>query len=163
MTDEYTVLRLAVYYRAVATASFLVGATIASLGVWLGLGDAIAVFLGSFLQGDAMSRTMAAANLPLTVLFVAVGVVVWQVGKAAAFYWTFTEALHSEFDGATADDSPNGDGAHDGEASVGSSVPAERPGDGTDGTTADGNGDPAVSSARQGGESLARGVGSELR
>jgi hypothetical protein len=97
-----TVFRYAVYYRAVATVSFLVGMGIALAGVWLGLGEAVAVALDSFLQEGVMGRAMDAANLPLTLALVAVGVLVWQVGKTAAFYWTFSAAL------AEGDASPTG-------------------------------------------------------
>lgn len=92
-TDASTVLRYALYYRAVATVSFLVGMGIALAGVWLGLGDAVAVALDSFLQEGVMGRATDAANLPLTLGLGVVGVLVWQVGKTAAFYWTFTAAL----------------------------------------------------------------------
>jgi len=91
--DGSTVFRYAVYYRAVATVSFIIGMGIALAGVWLGLGDAVSVALDSFLQEGVMGRAMDAANLPLTLGLVVVGVLVWQVGKTAAFYWTFTAAL----------------------------------------------------------------------
>lgn len=103
--DGSTVVRYAVYYRALATVSFIVGMGIALAGVWLGLGDAVSVALDSFLQESVMGRAMDAANLPLTLGLVVVGVLVWQVGKTAAFYWTFTAAL-TESDAAPAGSEP---------------------------------------------------------
>lgn len=102
MTDKTTALRLAVYYRGLATASFLVGGSIAAAGLWLGLREAALVFLRSFLQEDVVARTLAAADLPVTVAGVVVGVTVWQVGKSAAFYWTFSEAVEDGSPGGPA-------------------------------------------------------------
>lgn len=121
MTDPRTTVRLALYYRALATGSFLIGGAIAAVGLWLGLGDALAVLTQAFLQEDLQSRVLEAANLPLTVVPVAVGVTVWQVGKATAFYWTFTRALEA---GTELVDS----GTDGGPATVGTSTDGGRSG-----------------------------------
>lgn len=117
MVDRATAFRYAVYYRAIASAAFVVGGGLTLLGIWLGIGPAIAVYLTSFLQPDAASQAMGAANAPLAAVLVVVGTTIWQVGKAWALYWTFTAALEEGVGEAT--------GATGGRpASAGSSTPS---------------------------------------
>lgn len=96
MTDARTALRLAVYYRALASVAFLLGGAIALVGLWVGLGEAVILLLSGMGGADALSDAFETANLPLAIGFFVVGVLVWQVGRAAAFYWTLARSKEIE-------------------------------------------------------------------
>lgn len=95
-TTPRLALRLAIYCRALATVAFLLGGGIAAVALWAGLGDAVGVLTSGLFEEGVVNRAAAAANVPVAVGGTVVGVLVWQVGSAAAFYWTFTRALDSE-------------------------------------------------------------------
>lgn len=99
-------LRLALYYRGLSAASFVVGVGIALVGLSVGLGETL-----SILASDFPSRTdeaMAAANLPVAFGAAVVGVLVWQVGKWAAFFRTIEKAVDDPASSTAAEASPNG-------------------------------------------------------
>jgi len=79
-------LRLALYYRGLSAASFVVGAGIALAGLSIGLGETVAILAADF--PSRVDEAMAAANLPVAFGSAVVGVLVWQVGKWAAFFRT---------------------------------------------------------------------------
>jgi len=84
-------VRWAAYYRGIATLSFVVGIGIAAYGFSAGLGEAIDILINNYPAQQAEAE--AAANVPLALGAIVVGVLVWQVGKSAAFYWTLTSAV----------------------------------------------------------------------
>lgn len=92
-TDAF---RWALYYRLLASVSFVLGIAVAAVGVWLGAGD----FLDTLLFGEAdalLSGEIDSPNSPvIAAIGVVVGVLVWQVGKAAALHKTLTEATQAE-------------------------------------------------------------------
>lgn len=91
-------LRWALYYRILSFVSFLIGFGIIAIGILIGLGETISIITSTapLTEPDVIERALQAANFPLTVVFVFIGLVVWRVGKAVAFYKTQTEAVKNE-------------------------------------------------------------------
>lgn len=89
-------IRWGLYYRLLATLSFLLGVGIAIAGVWIGASG----FLFELLFGDAgavLSGDIESPNSPaVATVGVVLGIIVWQVGKAAALHKTLTEATQTE-------------------------------------------------------------------
>lgn len=95
-------VRWAAYYRGIATLSFIVGMGIAAYGFSTGLGETLDILINNYpAQQD---EAQAAANVPLAVGSIVVGLLVWQVGKSVAFYWTLASAVDEATgaDGASA-------------------------------------------------------------
>lgn len=88
--DAKRTLRWAVYYFALSTAAALVGFAIVAVGATMGLMSAY----GMYLDGASTGAILGTAAPGLVVA--AVGVVVWRIGSAAAFYWTLTGAVDDE-------------------------------------------------------------------
>lgn len=79
----------ALLYRGIATVSFLVGFGIVLLGLVVGLGGALTALASDPTgAGDALSQ----ASPLVTLAFVAVGLVVWHLGKAFALFLTLPRA-----------------------------------------------------------------------
>lgn len=93
-------LRWATYYRALATLSFVVGAGIATIGIWLGFGDALLYEIGSSSAYDTRGAALDAGSPLLGGVLAFVGFVTWQMGKTTAFFWTVTTAVGAEADDA---------------------------------------------------------------
>lgn len=88
--DAKRTLRWAGYYFVLSTTAALVGFAIVGIGVALGLTTAYGMYTDGAATG-AILRT-AAPGLVVALL----GVVVWRVGTAAAFYKTLTGAVDDE-------------------------------------------------------------------
>lgn len=88
--DAKRTLRWASYYFALSTAATLVGLAIVAVGATLGLSSAYGMYLDGASYGSILGT--AAPGLVVAVL----GVVVWRVGTAAAFYKTLTGAVDDE-------------------------------------------------------------------
>lgn len=88
--DAKRTLRWAGYYFALSTAAALVGFVIVGVGATLGLTAAYGMYLDGASTG-AILRT-AAPGLVVALL----GIVVWRIGTAAAFYKTLTGAVDDE-------------------------------------------------------------------
>lgn len=89
-------IRWGLYYRLLASLSFLLGLGIAVAGVWIGASG----FLSELLFGDAgavLSGDIESPNSPaVAAIGVGLGLIVWQIGKAAALHKTLTEATQTE-------------------------------------------------------------------
>lgn len=85
-------LRWTIYYRGIALVSFLLGAVLAGVGVWYGFLDLVL----SRLPGATGDPSFDTTSVVVGALLILLGVVVWQIGKTAAFYMTITEATESE-------------------------------------------------------------------
>ena len=83
-------LRLAAYYRGLAYLSGLVGAVFVAAGILIGLEGNVQHLVDS---PRAALGTMSL--LPVAILGL-LGVVIWQVGKTAAFYRTMTAAVDDQ-------------------------------------------------------------------
>lgn len=88
--DAKRTLRWAGYYFLLSTAATLVGLAIVGLGVTLGLSSAYGMYLNGASYGTVAST--AAPGLVVVLL----GVVVWRIGTAAAFYKTMTGAVDDQ-------------------------------------------------------------------
>ena len=88
--DAKRTLRWAGYYFALSTASALVGFAIIALGATLGLSAAY----GMYLDGASFGSVLGTAAPGLVVALI--GIVIWRVGTAAAFYKTLTGAVDDE-------------------------------------------------------------------
>lgn len=88
--DAKRTLRWAGYYFALSTAAAIVGFAIVAVGAALGLATAY----GMILDGASYSSILGTAAPGLAVALI--GIVVWRVGTAAAFYKTMTGAVNDE-------------------------------------------------------------------
>ena len=88
--DAKRTLRWASYYFVLSTAAALVGFAIVGVGLLLGLTTAYGMYVDGASFG-AIAGT-AAPGLVVSLL----GIVVWRIGTAAAFYKTLTGAVDDE-------------------------------------------------------------------
>lgn len=79
-------LRWALFYRAMATGAFLAGLVLLCIGFVTGFGEAISLFFSDFPSNVGSATEQA--NPMSTLIFGALGVLVWQVGKAYALFVT---------------------------------------------------------------------------
>ena len=91
--DGTQALRWSLYYRLLASLSFVIGLGIAVAGLWIGVGNSIESLLVDLEGGVEQPNSPALAGVG-----VVVGVLVWQVGKATAFYKTIVGATQSELE-----------------------------------------------------------------
>lgn len=85
-------VRWTLYYRGIALVSFVVGAALAGVGIWFGFLD----LLLAQAPGESGGGTPETTNLVAGGLLILFGLIVWQLGKTAAFYKTVTEATESQ-------------------------------------------------------------------
>lgn len=102
--DGKQTLKYLGYYQVLATLAAVVGVALVGLGVQMGFGDSIAIVMQDAPKnwGDAVDAAQPGTFLALSV----VGVLVWQLGKAAALVLTM---------GKVADAAASGGGASDAE------------------------------------------------
>jgi len=91
-----TSLRWALYYRGLALLSFVVGAAVAAVGVWIGLYDVLVALLDLASGGGNVSDALASSRPIVGGALLVLGFAIWQLGKTAAFYKTLTQATESE-------------------------------------------------------------------
>jgi hypothetical protein len=94
--DTKDAIKWAGYYRLLASGSFVVGMAIAFFGVSAALGEAVQILFNELGNSGAVDEAQAAANVPLAAISLIAGVLVWQIGKSAAFFWTLNGALDAE-------------------------------------------------------------------
>ncbi|WP_135533420.1 zinc ribbon domain-containing protein [Halostella pelagica] len=94
--DTKVAVRWAAYYRLLASGSFVVGMAIAIAGISAGLGESLDILFNELGNTGAVDEARAAANVPLAAVSAVVGVLVWQIGKSAAFYWTMSSVIDEE-------------------------------------------------------------------
>ena len=85
-------LRWALYYRGLSLVAAAVGWLLVGIGVAIGLNDP----LSTLLTGDGVVAALDSVWLPPVVVFGVLGVLVWQLGRTAAFYGTLTAAVEEE-------------------------------------------------------------------
>lgn len=92
---SFTALKWAVYYRALALCAAFLGLAIAGVATVIGAGELVDAVMG---PGDPL-EAISIATFALPAIGYVLAVVVWQVGKTAAFYKTIAEATGAEVDG----------------------------------------------------------------
>jgi hypothetical protein len=130
--DTKSALKWGIYYRLAASGSFVLGMAITFFGVSAGLGETVQILFTELGNSGAVDEAMAAANVPLAALSLVAGLLVWQIGKSAAFFWTLSGAVDAET-GATDDTVPPDTAAPTPETPrdpVGGSGPESQPGPG---------------------------------
>lgn len=88
--DASNSLRWAVYYVALAGVATMVGFGIVGIGFMLGLGAAVSQLASGAAVGSVLGT--AAPGLVVAIL----GILVWAVGSAAAFFKVVTEAVDEQ-------------------------------------------------------------------
>ena len=83
-------LRWAAYYRGLAYLSTLAGGTFVAVGILIGLDGNV-----SQLANSPRTALATMSVLPVVILGL-LGIVIWQVGKTAAFYKTMTGAVDEQ-------------------------------------------------------------------
>ncbi|MFC6766298.1 hypothetical protein [Natrinema soli] len=89
---KYTdALRWTLLYRAMATGAFLTGLALLGIGLVAGFGEAISLFVSDFPSnvGPAIEQ----ANPIITLIFGALGVLTWQIGKTYALFVTLPRSI----------------------------------------------------------------------
>lgn len=89
--DATQAFRWSLYYRLLASLSFLLGLAIIVGTLWIGAGNMLVSLITDFGGG------IESPNYPIvSVIGFFLGILVWQVGKATAFYKTLVDATQTE-------------------------------------------------------------------
>lgn len=83
-------LRWTLWYRGIATGSFLVGLALFGLGLVTGFGEAATLLFADFPTN--VDAAVGQSNPLVTLAFAVVGLLVWQVGKTYALFVTVPPA-----------------------------------------------------------------------
>ena len=91
--EDASAFKRALVYRAIVTGSFLGGLVVIATGVVAGIGGDLWTLVSNPMDAGTV---LAEANLVLVGVFVVIGVLVWQVGKAYALFYTLAPAAGAE-------------------------------------------------------------------